>query len=68
MLEQGHRLLVEDLDGLDDDEQLDLPMWTNWRERWPAWRIFWTMIQHDFHHGQRSRCAVISGSMSIAGD
>ncbi len=20
-------------------------------ERWPTWRIFWTMIQHDAHHG-----------------
>ena len=24
---------------------------TNWGEEWPAWRIFWTMIHHDAHHG-----------------
>ncbi len=30
MLERGHRLLVGDLDGLQDDEQLDVPTWTNW--------------------------------------
>ena len=24
---------------------------TNWGEEWPTWRIFWTMIEHDIHHG-----------------
>jgi len=24
---------------------------TNWGEKWPAWRIFWAMIEHDLHHG-----------------
>ena len=24
---------------------------TNWGERWPAWRIAWTLIKHDLWHG-----------------
>jgi uncharacterized damage-inducible protein DinB len=50
MLEDGHRLLTEDLANLDDGG-LDADVATNWGERWPAWRIFWTMIDHDSHHG-----------------
>ena len=50
MLEEGHRLLTEDLAHL-DDAGLDATVPTNWGERWPAWRIFWTMIDHDSHHG-----------------
>ena len=50
MLDTGHALLTEDLAGsLDAD--LERPVMTNWGEEWPAWRIFWTMIHHDAHHG-----------------
>jgi hypothetical protein len=34
-----------------EDDQLDALVLTNWGERWPAWRIFWTMVDHDSHHG-----------------
>jgi DinB superfamily len=50
MLERGQDLLVEDLSSLSDDD-LDTEVLTNWGEAWPAWRIFWTMIDHDSHHG-----------------
>jgi hypothetical protein len=33
------------------DRDLDAPRRTNWGEEWPTWRIFWTMIEHDIHHG-----------------
>jgi hypothetical protein len=49
-LERGHALLVEDLAALGDAD-LGAPVSTNWGETWPAWRIFWTMIDHDSHHG-----------------
>ena len=43
-------MLTAHLAGL-DDAGLDRKVLTNWGERWPAWRIFWTMIDHDSHHG-----------------
>jgi hypothetical protein len=49
------RLTFPDLAGLGDD-QLDGPRWTNWGERWPAWRVLWTMIDHDAHHGGEIGC------------
>ena len=49
-LEEGHRLLAGDLSRLRDPD-LDRAVLTNWGEEWPAWRIFWTMIDHDVHHG-----------------
>jgi uncharacterized damage-inducible protein DinB len=49
-LAAGHALLARDLRRLTDAD-LDRPVATNWGERWPAWRIFWTMIHHDYHHG-----------------
>jgi len=54
-LQEGQRLLRADLEGLDDHE-LDAPRWTNWGEQWPAWRILWTMIDHDAHHGAEIGC------------
>ena len=54
-LEEGHRLLRGELEGL-ADQALDTPRLTNWGERWPAWRIFWTMIDHDDHHGAEIGC------------
>jgi hypothetical protein len=50
MLDTGHALLTEDLAEL-DDANLERSVSTNWGEEWPAWRIFWTMIHHDAHHG-----------------
>jgi len=50
MLDSGHALLTEDLAELEDVD-LERPVSTNWGEGWPAWRIFWTMIHHDAHHG-----------------
>ena len=38
------------------DEELDGLRWTNWGERWPAWRVLWTMIDHDAHHGGEIGC------------
>ena len=49
-LEQGHAVLQRDLAAL-DDAGLEREVLTNWGEKWPAWRIFWTMIEHDLHHG-----------------
>lgn len=49
-LTEGHALLHEDL-AKSSDRDLDRPCSTNWGEQWPAWKIFWTMIQHDIHHG-----------------
>jgi len=49
-LERGQRLLADDLGGLTDAD-LDAPRLTNWGEEWPTWKIFWTMIDHDLHHG-----------------
>jgi DinB superfamily len=56
MLELGHASLVRDLEGLSGDEDLDAAVMTNWGEKWPAWRIFWTMIHHDAHHGGEIGC------------
>ncbi|MBA3797774.1 MAG: DinB family protein [Geodermatophilaceae bacterium] len=66
-LEQGQKLLRDDLTGLADDAALDVQVGTNWGEKsssqaepdhapgasqkLPAWRIFWTMIEHDSWHG-----------------
>ena len=48
-LEVGQRLLRAHLARLSDDE-LEQMVLTNWGERWPAWRIFWTMADHDALH------------------
>jgi hypothetical protein len=50
LLEHGQSLLSADLHNL-TDEQLDEPRKTNWGELWPAWRIFWAMLDHDALHG-----------------
>lgn len=54
-LREGQALLRADLASLDDDG-LDGPVRTNWGEQWPAWRIFWTMIDHDAAHGAEVGC------------
>lgn len=50
MLDAGHALLTQDLAEVDEAD-LERPVRTNWGELWPVWRIFWTMVQHDAHHG-----------------
>jgi hypothetical protein len=50
LLERGQELLRADLVGL-SDSHLDEARLTNWGERWPAWRIFWSMADHDALHG-----------------
>lgn len=50
LLEHGQGLLIADLASL-EDVNLDRPRATNWGEMWPTWQVFWTMIQHDLHHG-----------------
>jgi DinB superfamily len=54
-LEEGQRRLRAALAGL-DDEQLDAPRRTNWGERWPTWKLLWTMVDHDAHHGGELGC------------
>jgi uncharacterized damage-inducible protein DinB len=49
-LERGQDLLVAALGGL-GDEDLESRRLTNWGEEWPTWKVFWTMIAHDQHHG-----------------
>lgn len=49
-LEEGQALLVQDLRNLKDGD-LDGARSTNWGESWPTWRILWTMVHHDLHHG-----------------
>lgn len=39
-------LLRDDLQNLAESD-LDQPRRTNWGDRWPAWRIFWAMTDHD---------------------
>jgi hypothetical protein len=50
LLDRGQMLLQDDLQRL-SEAQLDEPVLTNWGERWPAWRIFWVMTDHDALHG-----------------
>lgn len=55
LLEEGHTRLRRALDGLGDEELAEMRL-TNWGEKWPTWRIFWTMISHDLHHGAEIGC------------
>ncbi|MGI8871519.1 MAG: DinB family protein [Candidatus Limnocylindria bacterium] len=50
MLERGQQLIASALAGLADSD-LDAPRMTNWGEEWPTWRVLWTLIDHDLHHG-----------------
>jgi hypothetical protein len=56
VLAHGQRLLSDDLSSHAGDADLDAPRRTNWGESWPTWRIFWTMIHHDAHHGGEIGC------------
>ena len=50
LLDRGHVLLRDAL-ARQSDADLDGPRKTNWGELWPAWRLFWAMIDHDALHG-----------------
>jgi hypothetical protein len=54
-LEEGHARLRAALDGLSDADLAEMRL-TNWGELWPTWRIFWTMVSHDLHHGAEIGC------------
>jgi DinB family protein len=49
LLEQGHELIRHDLDK-ETESGLGEERLTNWGERWPAWRIFTAMTDHDALH------------------
>ena len=49
-VERGQAFLTSALNDLSDAD-LDAPRMTNWGEEWPTWRVLWTMIDHDLHHG-----------------
>jgi hypothetical protein len=63
-LERGQANLADDLARLSDDA-LERPVFTNWGEWWPAWRIFTTMTDHDRHHG--AEIGVLRDLYRIAG-
>jgi hypothetical protein len=50
LLERGQAVLLADLDSLRKAD-LDGQRPTNWGDQWPAWRILWTMADHDALHG-----------------
>ena len=54
-LDESHLRLRGELAQL-SDAQLDAHVKTNWGELWPAWRIFWTMADHDAFHGGTVGC------------
>lgn len=54
-LEEGHTRLESALESLSDPNLEEMRL-TNWDELWPTWRIFWSMIAHDLHHGAEIGC------------
>jgi len=54
-LEEGHGKLQAALGQLSDAELTEMRL-TNWGEQWETWRIFWTMVFHDLHHGAEIGC------------
>jgi hypothetical protein len=54
-LTESQAVLRTSLNDLHDDE-LEKSSLTNWGERWPTWKIIWTMITHDLHHGAEIGC------------
>jgi hypothetical protein len=54
-LEGCHKRLESGVKALRDTD-LDEERLTNWGEMWPTWRIVWTMIFHDIHHGAEIGC------------
>jgi hypothetical protein len=54
-LEKGQAQLKTALDSLNDAGLAEMRP-TNWGDRWPTWRIFWTMAAHDLQHGGEIGC------------
>jgi hypothetical protein len=54
-LTSGHKLLRGALDTMNDAGLSEMRL-TNWGDSWPTWRIFWTMLSHDLHHGAEIGC------------
>ncbi len=54
-LEEGHARVASALAGL-GDQDLDGERQTHSGEMWPTWRILWTLIYHDVHHGAEIGC------------
>jgi uncharacterized damage-inducible protein DinB len=54
-LEQSHARLRSALNNLSDADLEEMRL-TNWGEPWPTWRIFWSMVSHDLHHGAEIGC------------
>jgi hypothetical protein len=54
-LSEAQTRLRTELDNI-HNEELELMRRTNWGDKWPTWRIFWTMISHDLHHGAEIGC------------
>ncbi len=54
-LTDGHKLLRQALNSMNDAGLSEMRL-TNWGDSWPTWRIFWTMISHDLHHGAEIGC------------
>lgn len=50
VLDQGQALLLEALRAR-SEAGLDEMVMTNWGDRWPAWRIFMVLADHDALHG-----------------
>ena len=36
---------------LRNETNLERPVLTNWGDTWPAWKVFWTLAEHDLMHG-----------------
>lgn len=54
-LDEGQRLLRADIAALTDVTVHD-PRRTSWNEQRPAWRMAWTLIDHDAQHGAEIGC------------
>ena len=55
LLSRGFELLREDL-RQETEDGLDQPRKTNWGDMWPAWKIFWSMTDHDALHSGTIGC------------
>ena len=51
-LERGQELIEG---ALKSEKNLSRPLLTSWGETWPAWRVFWSLAEHDLEHGGEIR-------------
>jgi hypothetical protein len=49
-LDANHGRLIGSVRSLSDVD-LERDTATNWGERWPTWKVVWTLIHHDLWHG-----------------